>query len=166
MTDTPEPMTDARLDEIEKFADAATAGPWSYDGQHNEITTPRDERYWLIVSECRSAPDQTIKRDEFGHGFDNNFAFIAAARTDVPALVAEVRRQREESNEAIEAAAKVCVAANRMLERWSEGDENVKQFLWKRLHQANQELFIILDKRKLYPYPSVSKKPAAEASNE
>lgn len=62
----------------------ATPGPWEYDGMHQEITTPHGDSYWLILSECRSAPDQLYKRDRFGHEYDANFAFIAAAREGWP----------------------------------------------------------------------------------
>lgn len=91
-------MTEQWLTEIEALCQAATPGPWEYDGQHNEITTPsKDSPYWLVLSESRSAPDQEFPVDDFGHHFDANFAFIAAARTAIPRLIAEVRRLRAEN---------------------------------------------------------------------
>lgn len=72
--------------ELRRLLDAATKGEWEYDGRHNEITTPHGDQYWLIISECRSAPDQEF-RDSFGHGFDANFALIAAAHNALPALL-------------------------------------------------------------------------------
>lgn len=84
-------LTEEQLLEIEARCKAATPGPWEYDGMHNEIQCPQSEdSYWLIVSESRSAPDQAQKQTN--SFFDANYAFIAAARSDVPALVAEVRR--------------------------------------------------------------------------
>lgn len=63
----------------------ATPGPWHYDGMHNEIQTPRGETYWLIVSECRSAPDQGYP-DDYSDvpQYDANFDFIAMAREALP----------------------------------------------------------------------------------
>ena len=84
----PEPMTTERLAEIEARANSATQGPWKwhpYMGsgatlakpnhpfhEHNILKTTDD---WPPV-----APDAD---------------FIAAARTDVPALLAEVRRLQD-----------------------------------------------------------------------
>lgn len=67
------------------LCDKATPGPWEYDGMHNEIQTPRGETYWLIVSECRSAPDQGYP-DDYSDvpQYDANFDFIAMAREALP----------------------------------------------------------------------------------
>ncbi len=88
-------MTPEELQAIEARAAAATPGPWRYDGMHPEITTPQGENYWLIISECRSTPDQELP-DQFDHWNDKNYHFIAHARTDIPALVAEVKRLQKE----------------------------------------------------------------------
>lgn len=88
-------MTDEQLSEIKARCDAATPEPWAYDGMHDEITTPnRDGDYWLIFSECRTAPNDA-PMDNFGHQFSPDFDFIAHARADVPALLAEIARLRE-----------------------------------------------------------------------
>ena len=71
------PITAERLAEIEERANAATPGPWW--PEHRGVMAEGVE----IVDDCAVA------------GWDvypENQAFIAAARTDVPALVAEVRR--------------------------------------------------------------------------
>jgi len=67
------------------LCDKATPGPWEYDGMHNEIQTPRGETCWLIVSECRSAPDQGYP-DDYSDvpQYDANFDFIAMAREALP----------------------------------------------------------------------------------
>jgi hypothetical protein len=75
------------IDEMRVLLKKITPGPWRYDGMHNEITTPRGEFYWLIVSECRPAPDQAYHEDEFGHQYDANFDFIARAPDGVRALL-------------------------------------------------------------------------------
>lgn len=75
-----EPMTDERLAEIEARANAATPGPWRYT-------------LYFVMS-----PSQGLIAD-IGPGsasVNSDAAFIAHARTDVPALLAEVRRLREE----------------------------------------------------------------------
>lgn len=88
-------MTD--LAEIKARCEAATPGPWDYDEMHQEITTPySSDQYWLIVSEARQTPDQDYPVDQFGHTYDANFAFIAHAREDIPALLAEVERLMED----------------------------------------------------------------------
>jgi len=86
-------IDDATLAKLEEVEKKATDGPWDYDGQHNEIITPTTdaEQYWLIVSECRSAPDQTAERDQFGHHYDANFGLIAQARNALPDLLATIR---------------------------------------------------------------------------
>ena len=79
----------SKLDKIKERLEAATAGPWTYDGMHNEICTPNDiGGYWLIVSECRSSPDQVIRQNERGDFFDANFDLIAHMREDMALLVA------------------------------------------------------------------------------
>jgi len=95
-----------RLAAIRARCEAATPGPWGYDGQHDEITadSPDAEDYWLIVSQCRTAPD-TAPRDAFGHQYSADFAFIAHAREDVPYLLAEIERLRSENVTLREAAA-------------------------------------------------------------
>jgi hypothetical protein len=100
------PLTAQQLDEIETRANAASKGPWGvYDGDNYadvaadmQVTSPgsynyrekiarlEDENYWddqdhADHDESR-APEQMIA----------NATFVAHARTDVPALLDEVRR--------------------------------------------------------------------------
>lgn len=75
-------MTPEQLDEIEERAAAATPGPWRVDGY--AIAAEVDTDSFLEVCSFR------------GNYADEDMPFVAAARTDVPALVAEVRRLREE----------------------------------------------------------------------
>ena len=92
MTD---PLTDADLDAIEQRANAATEGSWEYDGcgeiiQHFSLPEP-----WATVvstdvacmAYCYGGSAAGVERDE-------DAEFIAHARDDVPALLAEVRRLR------------------------------------------------------------------------
>ena len=88
-------LSEKELTELERLNTKRTPGEWHYDGQHNEITTPRGGDYWLIVSECRSAPDQWYPIDEFGHSYDANFAFIAACSRDVPKMLETIEALRK-----------------------------------------------------------------------
>lgn len=79
------------LDAIQARADAATEGPWEADGSEVSQHWSRPEP-WLTVassevacmSYCYGGSARGIERDE-------DAAFIAAARTDVPVLVAALR---------------------------------------------------------------------------
>jgi hypothetical protein len=72
-------MTRNELDAIEARAHKATAGPW------RAALVGRLYDRWVIE------PDR-LAECAFGLRKQQDAAFIAAARTDVPALVAEVRR--------------------------------------------------------------------------
>lgn len=83
------PLSDSELDAIQARADAATEGPWYVKiGEHHHT---------LMV---------WTKDETFAHAallscfFETDAAFIAAARTDVPALLAECRRLRKIEAEA------------------------------------------------------------------
>jgi hypothetical protein len=73
-------MTNEQLDEIEARANAATPGPW-------EVLNK-----WWVIPHGKSEWDGEICGNVYQDGDSD---FIAAARSDVPALVAEVRRLRE-----------------------------------------------------------------------
>ena len=117
----------SKLDKIKERLEAATAGPWTYDGMHNEICTPNDiGGYWLIVSECRSSPDQVARQNELGNYFDANFDLIAHMREDMALLVAVVATMLEDASPAQEAiaaqksAAKLAETAPRSARRMIE----------------------------------------------
>jgi hypothetical protein len=72
-------MTDEELAGIEARANAATAGPWTVDND-------TDKRCQIATASAGVIADM-LRVDG---------VFCAAARTDVPALLAEVRRLRGE----------------------------------------------------------------------
>lgn len=72
------------LDAIEARANAATPGPWASETRTVDHGNGVDDWHFLVMSDGESV--HTIGIDDA--------AFIAAARADVPALVAEVRRLR------------------------------------------------------------------------
>ena len=73
------------LDEIQARADAATEGPWTWAAR-----TTADGDEWAVFDGGDSA--LAANRD----GWAPDAAFIAAARTDVPRLVAALRAVLEE----------------------------------------------------------------------
>ncbi len=70
------------FDEIEARANAATQGPW---------TASRS----CSIEDAPETVVMAVGGNVANCDWDYDAAFIAAARTDVPALVAEVRRLRE-----------------------------------------------------------------------
>ncbi|PPG34494.1 hypothetical protein [Rathayibacter sp. AY2B9] len=73
------------LNTIEARAAAATVGPWATFNRFH-IEAPSVDRNVTQAAEWESSG---IEREE-------DAEFIAHARTDIPALIAEVRRLREE----------------------------------------------------------------------
>ena len=86
-------MTDEQLQEIEDRANNATAGPWFYYSQRGTVESHHDyQDTGKEIPICRLAQpmgDRSYPNPD-GH-------FVAMARTDIPALIAEVRKLRSES---------------------------------------------------------------------
>ena len=72
-------MNDEQLQAIKARANAATPGPW--ECHNDDFVVVLHDGVWHTISIPDTSP---------------NAAFIAAARADVPALVAEVERLRAE----------------------------------------------------------------------
>ncbi|MFI0031303.1 hypothetical protein ACH4M8_18625 [Streptomyces albidoflavus] len=105
-----DPLSPERLAEIAARAEAATAGPWGfYDGDNyadvaadlemtgrgsyscrQQVARLEDESYW--DDPAHEDDDEERASEQMAA----DAAFIAAARTDVPALLAEVDRLRAE----------------------------------------------------------------------
>lgn len=109
-------MTDAQLAEIEARAARATPGPWAVEtcGEKGDgsdmigvVFGPDDENcdhqlsgelpaFGIEGEEIEYYRDELVAECEHrNRNSHSDAAFIAAARTDIPALVAEVRRLRE-----------------------------------------------------------------------
>jgi len=73
-------MTEQELAELDALANAATPGPWGCtdEGEYGVFV----EEFSTFVAECLGRKNYAM----------TNAAFIAAARTAVPELIAEVRR--------------------------------------------------------------------------
>lgn len=93
-------MSEIDLDAIRARVDAATEGPWEVAGFGFVDPASGDGEDWIdvrsplgIVTGCVfTGDDRTDDQTEADHGF------IAHARTDVPALLAEVDRERERAD--------------------------------------------------------------------
>ena len=94
------PLSDERLAEIRERCDKATQGPWELEIKGADAAPlvivwaryPHREglhRHFITYTEYGEKPDP----DVFQRNSDN-YAFIAAARTDMPDLLAEVERLR------------------------------------------------------------------------
>jgi hypothetical protein len=78
-------MTNEELTAIEARANAATPGPW--EGKTNSGMVSTHDAYGTVFETgCGCCTDNGLSAEDA--------AFISAARVDVPALVAEVRRLR------------------------------------------------------------------------
>ncbi|WP_406129200.1 hypothetical protein OIE52_05675 [Streptomyces canus] len=106
--DTPDPLTDEELSEIEELALAATPGPWHVRQLDDDfamslvaISTVPDtgaDKRWpdfdhrkMVAATLVQQPRYVDVADE---RWDENANFIANARQDVPRPIAEIRRLR------------------------------------------------------------------------
>lgn len=103
------PLTEASLQEMEEFCDAATPGPWhvrvlddrnamSLIALSTHSDTGKAERWphfnheEMITATLIQEPRYIDGRDE---KWEENAAFIAMARTAIPQLISEIRALRE-----------------------------------------------------------------------
>jgi hypothetical protein len=93
-------MTEEELIEIEARCNAATPGPWEQVKKSVRIAGLGDlphapNAYGGGICNCLGA-QRLYRDDQVDRPAVANAVFIAASRSDVPALVAEVRRLRAE----------------------------------------------------------------------
>ncbi len=86
------PITDAELDAMQQRTDAASKGPWRsfIEGRNNECGSS-----FIQISDDDREDDMYVSR-ELKCASDADLDFIAGARQDIPRLIAEVRRLREQ----------------------------------------------------------------------
>lgn len=141
-------MTHDELQAIKARAEAATPGPWrqgyasmsctkDHGGLGHHPGPPQcvyDKLTWHESNECVSAAngDEICGPDDYGNApRENDCTFIAHARTDVPALVAEVERLRHADVESMRRAfvagwdaqrkhAKDPASTNPLIDAWDE----------------------------------------------
>lgn len=93
------------LDAIEARADAATKGPWRAG------TLEHEGKVWAEDAEALGGPsvgERCLFNANLHYPHTANRVFIAAARADVPALIAEVRRLTAENERIREACVRAC----------------------------------------------------------
>ncbi len=82
-------MTPARIAELRKLCEEATPGPWRHKAPAHITHDGTATMLAGTIAICTDPVHPSAKRDA---------AFIAAARTALPELIAEVERLREELN--------------------------------------------------------------------
>lgn len=111
------------LAEIKARHEAATPEPWKVGDGSVELYFQGENS---VVAESRVIAERAVYNDaEYDKQTFADIAFIAAARTDIPALLAEVERLTEE-NIALQAANDKMVAQNkRILSRELDKDQQI-----------------------------------------
>lgn len=95
-------MTDAALSEIRKRCEEATPGPWFWDdGDYVFLTLVEPMPEEVGILHCR---DPRYGDDSDGRPHPGDRAFMAHARMDVPALLAEVDRLKQKYEKVYEQA--------------------------------------------------------------
>jgi hypothetical protein len=90
-----EPITDAELHAMQQRVDAASKGPWQSFIEGRDHFSGDD---FIRVGDFHDdEPDMYVYRDR-APASDVDLDFIAAARQDIPRLIAEVKRLRDELN--------------------------------------------------------------------
>ncbi|MFI9154531.1 hypothetical protein [Streptomyces sp. NPDC053367] len=84
------PTDQPDLDQIEARANAATPGPWTLELEQCDCS----DGYCHHGTYVSAIYAEGERRDELGDFSDDDWRFVIHARTDVPALVAEIRRLR------------------------------------------------------------------------
>ncbi|BDH07285.1 hypothetical protein [Streptomyces seoulensis] len=104
----PDPLTEEELDELDELAGAATPGPWFVRSLDDTdamsivaVSTVPDtglserwpgfDHHDIVAATLVQQPRYVDAADE---RWDENAHFIAAARSSVPRLIAEIRRLR------------------------------------------------------------------------
>lgn len=139
-------MTEDELKEIEVRASKATPGPWRlvthYDSGANVATARSSERHLCIEAGacvfCRVEGERAAPYENDIH----NAEFIAASRSDVPALVLELRRLQVAEKNLRDLLARYenrqeCCHSARMA--WGLLDDAVKKLKATQSRQAERE---------------------------
>jgi len=111
-------MTQAELDAIRARCEAATPGPWTFEASEGDCgfsgTCPRSLIYcddkcpacehWEVYKGAWPNGPEMVECGDYTFFTDADAAFIAHARTDIPALLAEVERMTAERDAALRRA--------------------------------------------------------------
>jgi hypothetical protein len=93
---TPQPLTADQLAEIQARAEAATPGPWNVENDYCDCSEYGCSHPPFPVA---FGPFTSFENTTDRHHYDADFA--AHARTDVPALIAEVARLKQAAADAL-----------------------------------------------------------------
>lgn len=113
--------THVDLDELERLAAAATDGPWAFASAPADESEETAAEYlagamtgdgplfvvWVPATEGNPGGYRLTAATGDGPHASHDADFIAASRTVVPALIAELRKARAERNEALAAIERV-----------------------------------------------------------
>jgi hypothetical protein len=134
------------LDEIERRANAATPGPWTYHDGCGYVEVPpcgaiEFKPGWERSVHFLARVHNNHVEGEDGLGFDG--AFIASARTDVPALIARVRELEAECERNEAKAHVVCLEAllREKTEECDELDEERRE-AWQHVQNNMSHVFL------------------------
>lgn len=146
------------LDEIEARANAATPGPWTYDEGCGYVEVPpcgtiEFKPGWERSVHFLARVHNNHVEGEDGLGFDG--AFIAAARTDVPALIARVRELEERLSD----------TEDRRYRLTQELDEALADYqdLWRTMHEECSRLEAECERLKTFAAQNFSQMIRQEA---
>jgi len=85
-------MTNEELGRLERICEAATPGPWEAE----RIQLSDGTEWWAMAPMSKRLFSVAVITNEHGQTNEaSNASFIAASRTALPSLIAEVRRLRE-----------------------------------------------------------------------
>ena len=105
-------MTSEELKRLEELCEKATPGPWHSSAGSHVIQTAHVTRDVWHICDCLPL---SLNHTENYYSLElhANKEFIAAARTAVPELIAEVRRLKERCEIADKAVLEVCTNSNK-----------------------------------------------------
>lgn len=129
-------LTPSALLEIEERAGKATAGEWHVDGFHTSAVIHEEKpRIFNRICETDSEhfPNANWRHDA---------AFIAHARTDIPALLQHISALQEQIERAREPSGKAMLAhagptiADAIAAAREEGAKEMRERIWDALHET------------------------------
>jgi len=111
-------MTDDELKAIEERCEKATEGPWDVEAVSNACRVTIGKGSGKVIL-ARACPPQLQEEETW-----SNVKFMAAARTDVPALIEEVKRLKAKVSALQEIIEKAQAIADRLGCSDAHGPEN------------------------------------------
>lgn len=132
-------MTNEELDALQALCDGATAGPWGVTGAFNQLvdSAPDSDDPRTITAEVwkRNAMREPTEQGKA------DLSFIAASRTALPALIAEVRRLTERCDAAERdlAIGRDCLTCALFDECPDDCDRHGNKWIWRAPQPAKED---------------------------